>query len=293
MGAFEVQAAGHGLSDSFDHPGDCGVAGGHEHGRVKDECIIAFKIYDSCRHQQCLTPADIGPSRAAECGEFGGEKHKEGDIIKPPANAATVTIDQLRTRKIIIVDKQPCPFKQGYWDVDLKFVFEYRLTFREVDGKVISQIKASSIFNMKLSLFGSTGNELSIGTDLFKSYHDSSTFEAEPFIWAEAKAIALHAAIHRGHHFDSCDEGEHGRHGGHRPNEVWVTLGLFSIINLFRVVNLSVESRGFCVPKECEDVSPISPCEYFGDLDFPMDIFTPPQKPEFLAGVSGNIAKKK
>lgn len=76
-----------------------------------------------------------------------------------------------------------------------------------------------------------------------------------------------------------------------QPNEVVVTIGLFTIIKLYRIVNLLVESRGFCIPEECEEVSPLNACEFFDNLDFPMDIFAPPQKPEFLAGISGDIPR--
>ena len=77
------------------------------------------------------------------------------------------------------------------------------------------------------------------------------------------------------------------------PNEVLVTIGLFTIIKLFRIVNLTVQSHGFCIPEECEELSPLNPCDFFENLDFPMDIFAPPQRPEFVAGVSGNIPSNK
>ena len=190
MGAFELQDVGHEHHEAelaHEASGCAAIQARH----VKEECIIALKVYDSCRRQDCLTPAEIGPARAAEAHALDGESCKEGDIIKPPKNAATVTIDHLRIKRIIIVDKQPCPFKNGFWDIDLKYVFEYRLTFREADGCVIDSVKANNIFNMKVSLFGSVGSDLVIGTDLMRSFGDSATFEAEPFIWVEAKAVTI------------------------------------------------------------------------------------------------------
>lgn len=111
---------------------------------------------------------------------------------------------------------------------------------------------------------------------------------AEPFILVEARAVELAAELR--YQRRRCVGGEDF---APEPNEVQVTIGLFSIIKLFRIVNLSVESRGFCVPDECEEISPLNPCEFFENLDFPLDIFDPPQKPEFLAGISGNIPRKK
>jgi len=151
MGAFELQDIETLRSE-----------GSLDHRRVREERIIAFKVYDSCRQQNCLTHADIGPARAAEHLCVGEEHHKDGDIIRPPACAASVTMDRLKIKRIIIMDKQPSPFRNGYWDVDVKFVFEYRLTFREVDASKITSIRAKSTFNMKVCLFGSMGGDIGI-----------------------------------------------------------------------------------------------------------------------------------
>ena len=276
MAAFELNAGKH-AADADCH--------GLDPRRLREESIIANKIYDSCRQQDCLTVHEIGPARHAECSYIDSEAVKEGDIIRPPRDAAAVTIDNLKVKKIIIVDKKPCPFKKGFWDIDLKYVFEYCLIFREADGDIISRVKANSIFNKKVTLFGSVDSELVMGTDLFKHKGDSTLFNAEPFIWVEASAVALAAEIRYNH----CHKPDEHR----KAQDVAVTIGLFTIIQLFRIVNLKVESRGFSIPRECDHVSPANPCEFFDALDFPMDIFAPPQRPEFHAGISGNIPRHK
>jgi hypothetical protein len=83
----------------------------------------------------------------------------------------------------------------------------------------------------------------------------------------EAKAVALDAKLHH-------------RHGPSHP-EIQLTIGLFAILKLFRLVHLNVQSSGFCIPEACKESNDINPCEYFADLDFPLDIFLPPQKPDF------------
>lgn len=106
-----------------------------------------------------------------------------------------------------------------------------------------------------------------------------------------ANAVALSAELRFQNRRCCCACGDENNL---EPNEVLVTIGLFTIIKLFRIVNLTVDSRGFCIPEECEDgVSPLNPCEFFDSLDFPMDIFAPPQKTEFLAGISSNIPSKR
>ena len=271
MSAFELQD-----QDTFAAEAQpAGLSPEYDRRRVKDECIVAHKVYDSCRRQNCLTPRELGPAREAEHRPHGeGEMmvrgegshddhdgHGRDDIIVPPKGAASVTMDKVEIKKIQIVDKQPSPFRTGFWDVDVKYVFEYRLTFREAGGCVICHKQANSVFNMKATLFGSVGGDLVIGTDLYRE-NDGTTFDAAPFIWVEAKALGLDAKIDR-HHGNS---------------EVLVTIGLFSIIKLIRLVHLNVQSKGFCIPNECEDQGDINPCEYFAELDFPMDIFTPPNR---------------
>jgi hypothetical protein len=204
-----------------------------------------------------------------------------GEIIVPPANAAGITIENLSLKNVVIVSKTPNPFRNGYWDIDLKYVFNYTLIFRDVSAHPICSVQARSVFNKKITLFGSITTNSLISTDLFSSDGNSSDLDADPFVLVESKAIALSAALKYG----CCCGGENDN----AATEVDVTIGLFTIIKLFRLVNLLVESKGFCIPEECDDLSALSPCEFFDSLDFPMDIFAPPQKAEFIAGISSNI----
>ena len=217
---------------------------------------------------------------AEEC-EIGGHPHRPGDIIRPPAGSTSVNMEQLKISKIQVVDKKPCPFRNGFWDVAIKYTFEYRLTFRDSSNCILAVVEARNFFNSKTTMFGSVGSDLIVGTDLFSRDNESITFEAAPFMWIEAKAVGLDAKLH------------HHRHSGERrQGEVLVTIGLFSILKLFRLVHLNVQSTGFCIPDMCTDTShDINPCEYFADLAFPMDIFAPPQRKEFKSGHSENIPR--
>ncbi|MCL2404885.1 MAG: hypothetical protein FWC92_04975 [Defluviitaleaceae bacterium] len=271
MGAFELQDT---RSEAVESA-DC-----HIHGhipappkKVKDECIVAYKVYDSCRRQNCLTASELGPAMTAGECIIGEHEHHVGEIIRPPAGATSVTMEKLKISKIHVIDKKPCPFRNGFWDVGIKFAFDYCLVFRDSSGCVLDSIHAKNFFNSKTTLFGSHGSDLIVGTDLFSRDSESITFEAAPFIWVEAKAVGLDAKLHHHRHGS-----EHRRHG-----EVLITIGLFSIMKLFRLVHLNVQSTGFCIPDECEGSHDINPCDYFSDLDFPMDIFSPPQRKEFMA----------
>lgn len=59
------------------------------------------------------------------------------------------------------------------------------------------------------------------------------------------------------------------------PTGVDVTIGLFAVVKLLRLSNMSVNSYGNCMPCECSDISDISPCDFFDNLKFPTDLFAP------------------
>ena len=240
-----------------------------------------------CGQQYCLTPDDLGPARAAEGVCIDGHHIEEGDIIVPPTNAVSVSIERLKIKKIIVMSKEENEFRKGFWDIDLKYVFEYKLIFRETDS-IIGSVKATSVFTKRVTLFGSTGSDLVIATDLMCRHNDSKTMNSEPFVMVEAKAIPLEAVISSKRHRRGEELENH-----HIHRVVFVTIGLFAIVKIFRIVDLLVESKGFSIPKECEEISPLNPCDFFDNLDFPMDIFAPPRKPEFMAGVSGDIPRIK
>ena len=251
--------------------------------KVKDECIIAFKVYDFCRMQECLTADNFGPARAAADSTYCDRTVSEGDVIVPPSATSSVTIENLSVQRVVIVNKTPNPFRPGYWDIDLKYVFCYRIVFHDVNGNEICNVNAQNSYNSRMTLFGSIATETLISSDIFGGTGESADLPADPFVIVESKAVALAADIH--YNRCCCDTEESLLDNA----DIHVTIGLFAIVKLFRLVNLVVESKGFCIPNECEDISSVDACEFFNSLDFPMDIFAPPQRAEFVAGVSANI----
>lgn len=274
MGAFEVQDTT--VEPMHESAGslDCNGGGNGGGGKLKDECIVAHKVYDSCRRQNCLTVNEIGPALVEEDVDIDGTQIAAGTPVIPPSNAVSVTMDTVHVKAITIVDKQPSPFRAGFWDIDIKYDMIYNLSFRDSAG-CVTTVKAMSVFGVKTTMFGSISSEVTIVTDMYKDAI-APVISSAPFVWAEAKCLGLDAKIVQGAY----------------AKEVQVTIGLFCIVKLFRLVHLNVQSKGFCIPKECKEQGKINPCEYFDHLDFPMDIFAPPQKREFHAGISENIPRE-
>lgn len=274
MGTFEMNCNDINRANAESTSADQSAAARLNDRYLREECILALKVYDQCRQQSCLTQNMIGPARAAVATTICGERVNEGEIIYPPCEAANVTIEDLKLNKIIIVSKKPNPFKNGFWDVDLKYVFLYKLIFREANGDIICCVCANSIYTQRVTLFGSIGTDIMMASDFLGNIGD--TLEADPILIAEGKAVSLSAEIVCARRGCGCsDAPEAGR-------EIAVTIGLFTIIKLCRLVDLSVQSTGFCIPEEQDNDTPLSPCEFFDTLDFPFDVFSPPQKREFF-----------
>lgn len=263
-----------------------------------EECIIAQKIFDQCRIQKCLTPAVLGPARAARNISSCNEMLCEGDIIVPPCNAASVTLRNMELSKIEIVCKKPNTLRSGCWDIEIKYVFHYDLEFRKAEGSVIGCIAASNIYNLKVTLFGASESEVTVASDMYSCCENP---HGGPFVNVEGKAVGLLAELKHQNNYNcgsgcgcgcgcgggcgcncgcDCDDSVFGA-----PVAVNVTIGLFTIIKLFRTVNLLINSMGTCLPEEC--VCPSSqgdPCEFFDRLKFPMDIFAPTAEPHSCCG---------
>jgi len=219
---------------------------------VKDENTVAYKVYDSCRRQESLTVRELGAAM----------NYCSGEIVTPPAGATSVFMEGLKISKIRVVNKEPCSFRDGFWDINIEYAFSYKLNFRESRECDICSVDAYSTFNSNVTLFGSTGNGLVISTDLPTYGVESVTFDDVPFTWTEAKVVGLDAQLHH-------------------SQAVHCTIGLFSIMKLIRIVHLNVQATSFNIPEVCEDIADINPCEYFAALDFPVDVFAPPQRNEF------------
>jgi len=247
--AFEVE-----IGSSLNRNQECPPTPPPPPSRLRDEPIITKKVYDSCRRQDCIDVI----ARAAESVHINSKHIKEGEVIPVPKGAGSVTVGNFTIKKIHIVSKEPSSFKKGFWDICVRFTFEYLLTFLDCSKVCIAQVKAESAHDKKFHLFGSDSPDFTVVTDLART---ESFSNAAPFVWVDAKGVSLKAGF-RCNHRDLM------------PIDVVVTVGLFSIMKLFRMVCLSVQSHGFCVPREC-DTTPTDPCNYFHDLDFPMDIFAP------------------
>ena len=252
----------------------------------QSDCIIAQKIFDQCRIQICLTSGIIGPARAA-CNINGNGNNccckpaPKGEIIVPPPNAVSVTIVDLCLTNITIISKTQSAFRNGFWDVVVKFTFTYVLRFFDAESNEIFTIPAYNTYTTTLSLYG--------GEDMCVTMYNElcpDKIHNGPFVGVEGNAVALAACLSYPcppsnyccppPTVNNCECTPLGT-GLLAPISVNVTIGLFAVVKLFRLSNMCIENHGDCMPDECSAVSPetLDPCAFFDSLDFPSRLFAP------------------
>ena len=241
-------------------------------------CIDAQRVYDSCSDKDCIE--DIR-------------------VLFPAARQSLVdSATNVRVREVnvitVYIDLQPIPFNKGFYSVDMTFFFDVCLDLFGGTASCPVPINGVAIFNKKVVLYGSEGN-----VKLFTSGCDMDTLQAEdarvlPKATVQvAQPVALSARLCD--HPCGCEpycripESICQRYGGDfescpQKNTVYVTIGLFIIVQIVRNVQMLIPAYDFCIPeKECV-ASSDNPCELFRRIDFPTSEFFPPKATDLGGG---------
>jgi hypothetical protein len=244
---------------------------------IKDTvCIHTDKVYDACKDKDCIVDARVFVTR---CGQ---------EIIDRAINV------KVRRAEIIWVytDVEEVPFNRGFYTIDLKYFFKIILdVFTGVGRPVV--VEGLATFDKKVILFGSEG-KAQIFTSRFRPTQQDVAFPVKnnlPVCVVEVvEPIALSAKLVERHHHHCCCEIDVSSIpveifgcfnddivGSEADKNVFVTLGIFSIIKLERTVQLLIPVCDFCIPeKECLGSTEDNPCELFDSIKFPLDEFFPP-----------------
>lgn len=236
-------------------------------------CIDAMRIYDSCSDKDCLEdlrvlfPASVQP------------------VVDASANVRVRDVDVIS----VYIDMQPIPFNRGYYSIDLTFFFDVSLELYGGATVGCERVSGISIFNKKVILYGSEGNvkmftsescrERSRFTGQIRSYPRATVQVARRWRFPQSFASTAAAAAEPCCVIPDCIA---SRYGGafetvEQKNTVYVTIGLFTIVQIVRNVQMLIPAFDFCIPdKECV-TSGDNPCELFRKIDFPTDEFFPPK----------------
>jgi hypothetical protein len=254
-------------------------------------CVQVEKVYDHCREKDCIEDAvvDFVEDIQGLIDKAIKVKVKEAEVVK------------------VLADIDDVPFRRGFFTVNVRYKIKVRVEFcfRDQFGNVTSSDPKTGFvwFSKTVFLFGSEGQvKIFSSTDPkicgASSDGDGCGFTLEqdnlPIVKVEvAEPLVLNAQIKRVHcrpvsprgdKYDFEDEEDYGEDNvaaGRRflpQKRVVVTIGLFSIIKLTRMVQLLIPAFNFCIPnKECISSTDENPCDIFDTIDFPFEQFFPPQ----------------
>lgn len=238
-------------------------------------CIDANRIYDSCADKDCLTDLRVffTDSTQAMINNAVNVRIRDADVIS------------------VCIDLEPVPFHRGFYSVDMTFFFDICLDVFMAPGAIPNTANGLSIYSKRVILYGSEGNVKVFSSDLSFDELDAQNAPVRNLPKATvqvAKPMALSAKLKDccGNCSPPCRIPECiSRHFGDSitpPDKkcVYATIGVFTIVQIERNVQLLVPSYDYCIPsKECVTSSD-SPCEMFGRIDFPTNEFFPPKAGE-------------
>lgn len=236
-------------------------------------CINASRIYDSCGSKDCLRNIDVYFT------------HSNQSIIN---NATSVKICKA---SVITADVsvEPVAFHHGCYAVDVTFFFDVLLEAYTCGSTIPTKVNGLAIYGKRTILYGSESSTRSFSSEGRQKCYDTSCDCCHSEFMPKAtvqisEPMALSAKLVKGcapnlpcisipecitAHF--CDNFSVSGEAS-----VTTTIGIFTITQLERNVQIMIPSYDFCIPRkeckpECDD-----PCKMFSKIEFPNSSFFPP-----------------
>ncbi len=246
-------------------------------------CIDTMKIYDSCGSKDCIQDIRVLFPAARQ------------PMIDSATNVRVKDVNVIT----VYIDLQPIPFNKGFYSVDMTFFFDVCVELFGGPNACPVAISGVSVYNKKVVLYGSEGS-----VKVFTSGQcaDEPDISQDPRALPKAtvqvaEPVALSAKLCDrpcgGDLYCRIPEAICRRYGGEidsspQRNNVYVTIGLFTIVQIVRNVQLLIPAYDFCVPeKECAPTTD-NPCELFRRIDFPTEEFFPPRATDLNDGCGCN-----
>ena len=240
-------------------------------------CVHTDKISDSCLAKDCIEDLQVYltvPSQQAlDCAVSAKARYVE--LLHVGVHVETV------------------PYSTGYYTVDLTFYYRVIADASAAGGRPTT-VTGLAIFSKRLVMFGGETSARSFSSRSGVSCHCKQAIQAGNVPEAIVEVVDPMILGSRVQEVCSCNccppsppvipeailgcfeeqlvlDGESKR--------LLVTIGQFSIARLERSTQLLIPTFDYCIPsKTCKNVGSSnteSPCEVFGQIEFPMDAFFP------------------
>lgn len=267
-----------------------------------EDTITAFKVYGKCRHQASLKPDDDYVTvedilheaiRSAVSDNIlpvkvgTGPTISQNETIILPINTKQIEyIQKSLVTSVDILSINPSKIAGAdYWDINIKYTFKHNIRFKDENGaeiainelsrandsiqRTISELTAKSIYSKTYTLEGGQlSNEGMVCIcNLFNPINISTENNA-PYVQIQAVANILNPNISIGRYVNADPL---------LPDELRVDtiIGLFSILKVFRLTTMVVNSLGDGDFPVAPEIKAGDVCDHFNNLPFPFEDFNP------------------
>lgn len=248
-------------------------------------CVDAGRVYDSCCDRDCLEDLRCCflPEAQALVNNAISVRLKDAEVLN------------------VYIDVEPVNFKKGFYSCDLTFFFLLKFDIFTAPNTCPQTVCGVAWYNKKVILFGSDGNVKSfsnIAGEGSCNTTTSTTSNMPKCVVQAVDPVPLSAKICEVHNcYDTCCipkdicECIGGNVVTDLPNgtpTVYATIGLFTIVQLIRNVQMLIPVYDFCIPEKTCNNSCDQPCDTFKKIKFPTDDFFPPRPADIPCGPSCN-----
>lgn len=233
-------------------------------------CIDAARIYDSCGDKDCLADLRVYFTDRTQ------------PIIDSAYTIKPKCVDVLN----VFLDVEPVPFNKGFYSVDITYFFGVKLDAYTSPVNPPTVVCGLATASKKVILYGSEGsvkiftNDQNCQESTGPKYLPKARVQvAEPMLLASELKECVDS------HLDCCvsipcavaNQFEGSFECVLPQRIVNVTIGLFSIVQLERQVQMMIPIYDFCIPEKGCTTTSDDPCDIFQKIQFPVDQFFPPR----------------
>ncbi len=239
-------------------------------------CIDEGRVYDSCCDRDCLEDLRVYFTPAGQ------------SLIQTAANV------RCRGSEVcnVNIDIEPVHLNRGFYSCDLTFYFLVKYDVYSSNCVTPTRIEGVATYQKKVILYGSEGKvRVFTNENSCDGNCNSQTTPLNNLPKCVVECVDPVTLSSRICEANCCNEVVMipncvcDRLGGCVDTDVEngckiarVTLGLFTIVQLIRNVQMLIPVYDFCIPeKECSAATD-NPCEVFGRLRFPTEDFFPPRE---------------
>ena len=238
-------------------------------------CVDAGRVYDSCCDRDCLEDLRL----------FFNPEDQE--VVNRAIGVRARSTELLTT----IVDVEPITFNRGYYAVDMLFYFLVDVDLFTPDSPLPSTCRGLCAFDKKVILYGGEGTAKVFSSAIPQSDYEIALPNTGSYPTAYVQSVD---PVTLSANLCQCSELPERTMSAPAPvlasiggtlaaydysqRQVTCTLGIFTVVQLVRNVQMLMPVYDFCVPdKECVTEAD-DPCQAFNRLRFPMDQFFPPRE---------------